>query len=236
MSKKSKSPPAPKYSLEDLFANTQKLYEEFGQGRFNKEEIASTLGQSSTSGPFKNRFFSLKELGLIAPTDESGGDFEVTDRFMQMRTNDRDSTEFRRAAKSALGQADVFAELLGIFEGKLPSQENVAGRLESDLGFNPDPAKKVARVFEESMEFAGLMDAKNNILRIRESEEDEAEAEHKEEKPDTTQEGVAPEGRLTTEIPVGDEEIVTVVYPQDLKPGDARKVGAVLSALVGDDT
>lgn len=238
MSKKSKSPPAPKYSLEDLFESTQKLYGEFGRSGFTREEVASVLGQSSASSAFDNRFYSLRETALIEEVDESDNEYEVTESFIDMQTSDRDSSTFQKAAREALENASIFEELLSVYEGKLPSQENVTKRLERELGFNPDPAETVARVFEESMQFAGLLDEHNNILPIREPEdleEDEAEAEHQEEEPDTTHKRVAPEGRLTTEIPVGDEEVVTVAYPQDLTPGDAKKVGAVLSALVGGD-
>lgn len=239
MSKKSRSPASPNYSLEDLFENTQDLYDEFGRGRFNKEEIASTLGQSSTSGPFKNRFFSLRELGLIVPIEEGSDDFTVTERFIQMRTNDGGSVEFQRAAKDAIEQANVFAKLLEIFEGKLPSQDNVASRLESELSFNPNPAEKVARVFEESMHFAGILDENNNILRIREPEqavEEQEEEDGEDTEPAAVQDRVEAGGRLTTEIPVGEDAVVTVAYPKDLSPGDAEKVGAVLSALVNGDS
>lgn len=235
MSKKSKSPPSPSYGLEDLFDNTEILYGEFGRNSFNKEEIASTLGQSSTSGPFKNRFFSLRELGLIESADESGDEFKVSDRFIQMRTKERESAAFRRAAREAIESASVFQTVLEVYEGKLPSQDNVANRLESDHGFNPKKAQTVARVLEESMHFAGVLDENNNILPIREPDaETDSEDEPEDETPGKPHR--APEEHLTTEVPVGENEVVKVVYPQDLSAADAKKVGAVLAALVKEGT
>lgn len=239
MSKKSKSPPAPSYSLKDLYENAEALYEEFGRNSFKKEEMAPTLGHKSTSsGAFARRFFSLKELGLIESSDESGEEFAVTDRFLQMRTNDKGSSAFQRAAKEAIESASVFSDILGRYEGKLPSQGNVANRLEGDLGFNPNRSETVARVFEESMKFAGLLDENNNILPVDEadvSDEDKTADDEAAKKPGTKNGQVEAGDRLTTQIPVGGDEVVTVAYPQDLTPGDAKKVGAVLSALVGGD-
>jgi hypothetical protein len=231
---KPKSPPTPSRSLTDSFADVKKLYEEYSHGQFAKSEIASALSVSANSGPFAGRLFTLKAFGLL---DQSGSDYSVSDLFKKLDASDHDSPEFKQAALRAIKRSPVFDELLNDFKSKLPSKPAVTKRLETQMRFNAKRAARVAEVLEESLRFAGVLDGSNNILPVRANGRPRGEEASAEEKTD----GQTPEDALTSddtdtlsvEIPVGEDRKVLIRYPRDLNGDEAKKVGAVLNAIVG---
>lgn len=236
-SSKPKSPPTPSRALGDAVADVKKVYNEYSHGTFARAEIASALGISATSGPFAARLFTLKAFGLI---DQSGMDFKVTETFITLNSAQPGDIEFKRAAVAAIRGSDTFRELLEDFNTKLPSVDAVAGRLETQKRFNAARAKAAANVLEKSLRFAGVLDAANSILPIRDSkpngstgtreiaddrEEDRIDAGH-------SRDDDASADTLSLEIPVGEGRRVLVRYPSDLSAAEATKVGNVLKAVV----
>jgi hypothetical protein len=138
---KPKSPAAPSRNLQDAVADVMKLYLVYSHAGFSKEEIASKLGVKVTSGPFGARVFTLKEYGLI---EKYNGNFKVSQSFMTFKTAPKDGAVFKRAALDAIKQSKVFSELLAEFKGKLPDQDSVAQRLETQKHFNADRSKEIA--------------------------------------------------------------------------------------------
>lgn len=230
-SRKPKSPPTPSRALGDCVADVRKLYEEYSHGTFQKPEIASKLDLSAGSGPFAARLFTLKEYGLLS---QSGSDYKVSDLFMTLNSADKNESKFKQAALDAIRKSDVFRELLDHFKSKLPSLDGVATRLENQKRFNAERAKLVATVLEKSLHYAGLLDGSNNILPIRDTPGADGDQPNRQE-PDAdrgpTDEKLPP-NTLGVEIPVGDGRKVIIRYPQDLSAEEAKKVGAVLAAIV----
>jgi hypothetical protein len=241
---KPKSPPAPSWSLKDSFNDAQKLYKDYSHGSFSKEEIASKLEVSVSSGPFAARLYTLKEYGLL---ERSDGNLKVSQSFMTLHSAPQGSAAFKTAALAAVKRSTVFAELLDAFRGKLPPKDAVAQRLETQKQFNSSRAKEVAAVLEDSLKYAGLLDQNNNILPIREGGGGTPDP-RRDQGHDTSQDapggppsGTPPpgepakqvEGSLRTEIPLKEGRKVVVYYPPDFSAEQAEKVGTVLKAIAG---
>ena len=234
-----RSPAVPSRTLKDVFEDAKKVYNTYTHGTFSKSELASALGVSATSGPFAGRFFSIKEFGLVEGNNDA---FKVSQRFRDMKDAASGSAAFKRAALAAIKGSSIFSELLNEWKTKLPPRDAVAVRLEQQKKFNPDRAKEIAIVLEESLRFAGILDASNNLLPIREDanggvgDAHNDDAEH--EVDGASVDGDATDATKTTtplrtEIPLGDGRRVVVSYPTDLNSQEAAKVGNVLKAIVG---
>jgi hypothetical protein len=210
------------------------LYDAYTHGAFSRAEIGSTLGVSSTSGPFAQRLFSLREYGLI---EGEANNFKVSETFKKINSSQQGSAEFKTAAVAAIRKSEAFKELLDAFSSKLPANEIIASRLENQKKFNPDRAKTAARILTESLRYAGVLDGNNNILPVRadlnggdvDKGDDNSTAD---EVPDGDLSGEQTISSLSVEIPVGDERKVVIRYPRDMTSDEAQKVGKVLSAIV----
>jgi hypothetical protein len=232
--RKPRSPSAPSRSLKDVLDDVKKLYTEYSHATFSRSEIASALGMSATSGPFATRLYTLRAYGLLDP---DGNDFKVSDSFRELNTASPADAGFKRHALGAIRRSDVFRELLDEFTSKLPTQTAVAQRLETQKKFNQAKAQTAATALEESLRFAGLLDASNNILPIREGAPPADDTQH-DEHDDEVFEDVSgngaggPGAMLRTEVPITDGRRVVVHYPADLTGQEAQKVGNVLKAIV----
>lgn len=234
-SSKPKSPPVPSRSLEDCVADVRKLYDAYTHGSFSRAEIGSTLKVSSSSGPFAQRLFSLREFGLI---EGDASSFKVSETFKKMNSAQHSDAAFKSAALAAIKKSDTFRDLLAAFPNKLPAQEVVASRLENQKKFNPDRAKRAAQVLQESLRYAGVLDASNNILPVREDspgtsgDNPSHEGAGENRFGDDLENGSDPPPTLSVEIPVGNDRKVAIRYPRDLTGDEAHKVGNVLKAIV----
>ena len=239
---KPKSPPTPSWSLKESFQDVVKLYTEYSHASFSKEEIASTLQVKVGTGPFAARLFTLKEYGLI---EKSDGGFKVSQLFMTLKSNAQNSAPFKKAAMTAIKRSAVFLDLLDNFKGKLPSKEGVAQRLETQKQFNPERAKEVASVFEDSLKYAGVLDQNSNILPIREDgssmgmqNDHTSQIDHEQSTNQAAINAGPVQARqqgtfMRSEIPLKDGRRVVVYYPPDLSAEEAEKTGAVLRAITG---
>jgi hypothetical protein len=225
----------PSRTLEDCVADGRKLYEAYTHGSFSRAEVGSTLKVSSSSGPFAQRLFSLREFGVL---EGDASNFKVSETFKRINSSESGSAEFKTAAVSAIRRSDTFRDLLLAFPNKLPAQDVVASRLENQMKFNPDRAKQAAKVLEESLRYAGVLDASNNILPVRDEGLADSENDRRDELPDQDSFGEERENdapstpSLSVEIPVGADRKVAIRYPRDLTHDEAKKVGNVLGAIV----
>jgi hypothetical protein len=233
--RKPRSPAVPSWDLKDAFEDTKKLYDTYTHGTFSKSEFASVLKISATSGPTQARIFTLKEYGLVEGTNDS---FKVSQRFMDMKDEPQASAAFKRNALQAIRGSAIFTELLDEWKTKLPPREAVANRLEQQKKFNPDRAKEIAEVLEDSLRFAGVLDQSGNILPVRDDpnagdERDDQRRDNDDRHDDDVDlDDMEIAAHLRTEIPLGDGRRVVVSYPNDLSDKEATKVGKVLAAIV----
>jgi hypothetical protein len=176
----------------------------------------------------------LREFGVVEGSTTS---FKVSDNFKKMNSSEHGSAEFKAAAMTAIKKSTTFRDLPVEFPSKLPSQDIVAARLENQKKFNPDRAKQTAKVLEDSLRYAGVLDSNNNILPIRD-DPNGGNGSQREERTDENDFREDPEDETTTtptlsvEIPVGTDRKVAIRYPRDLTPEEAKKVGNVLGAIV----
>ena len=231
----------PSRTLEDCLDDVKKLYREYSHAKFTKSEIGSVFGVSAATGPFRQRLFSIKEFGLL---EESGGSYSVSDAFMTLNSTDHGDARFQQTALDAVRRSEIFREVIDSASGKLPSLSAVGHRLETQKRFNAERAKKAANVLEKSMRFAGVLDNSNNILPVRDTggggavaddhehnhapDDDRGNGQHHDHRDET----LGPD-TLNVEIPVGEDRKVAIQYPRDLSADEAKKVGNVLSAIVG---
>lgn len=227
---KPKSPPVPSRSLKNCFEDTKKLYGQYSHASFSKVEIASTLKVSAKSGPFNARVFTLKEFGLI---DSRGTDYTISELFKGLKGNTPESQTFKQRAMEAIRRSDTFRGLLDEFRGKLPQQDLVAQRLETQKKFNAERAKIAAAVLENSLRFAGVLDASNNILPVRESHPGSTTSESEKESRESAEPETPTPRDLRMEIPLGNGRKVTISYPGDISKGEVERVSKVLQAIVG---
>ena len=234
--RKPKSPPTPSRPLGESVADVKKLYSEYSHGSFTRTEIASKFGISATSGGFAGRLFTLREFGLLV---QNGNEYIVSDVFLTLNSSNSSDHTFKQAALQAIQSSDTFRELLEGFNNKLPSQDAIASRLETQKRFNRDVAKKAASVLEKSLRYAGVLDNSGNILPVRAiSGTSGVGGGGGEREPEASTKGrgavVEPPSldTLSLEIPVGEDRKVLIKYPRDLTPAEATKVGNVLNAVV----
>jgi hypothetical protein len=233
---KTKSPPTPSYTLKDAFEDVKKLYGRFSHASFSQPEIASALKMSSTSGSFVRRIFSISEYGLV---DRSGEKSSVSKLFHSLDPADPKRPDFQRAAMQAIRRSPVFTELLNDFKTKWPGEEVVGQRLEKERGFNAERAREVAKVLFKSLQFAGVLDANNNILPVREGDVEQTSIEssggggasgaQSQAEPEKV---VLSGSNRRSEVPLADGRVAVVIYPHDLTSSEATKIGKVLGALV----
>lgn len=233
---KPKIPPVPTRSLQDCLEDVRKLYEQYGHSNFSKAEIASVLRLSATSGAFNPRLFALKQFGLL---DQYRDEFRASKLFMDLKTLERDSSAFKQRALDAINGSDIFSEMLREFKMRLPTVSMIAQRLETQKQFNPERAKLAATVFEQSLRYAGVLDANNNIMPVRDAPMREAARDV----PETGHGGnhVQPPGKptedmeenhLRLEVPLTNSRKVTIWYPEDVNADEVVKIQKMLAGFI----
>ncbi|MCC6499889.1 MAG: hypothetical protein IT313_06440 [Anaerolineales bacterium] len=228
-SSKPKSPPVPSYTLRDSLEDAKKLYKKYSHASFSKAEIASALNMSSGSSSFAKRLFALTEYGLI---EGSGDSYKTTGRFSVLNSNKPESSTFKKNAFDAIQSSGVFLELLNEFKTKLPDQNAVAQRLETQKKFNAERAKEVASVLEKSLQFAGVLDGSNNVVPIRDGAANPSDNDQGGHGDESEDDHPPVASMRKSEIPLANERTAVVSYPHDLTKDEATKIGRVLSALV----
>lgn len=228
-------PAGPSKSLGDSFEDTRRIYSTFGHGQFSRSEIASALNVSANSGPFAMRFHTLKSYGMI--TAGSDG-FVVSDHFRQMAESDGSGDVFSRLAFDAIQKPQLFMQLIKEFRGKLPAPEQLIKRLELKIKMSPTRASTTARVLRDSLKFAGVLDARDNIIMPRVLSNAPLE-EGAGDFPEPSESGISPAmpsnqtsvTMLEIQVPLGDDRVVKINYPRDLSLDDAAKIGTIIKAV-----
>lgn len=233
----SKSPAAPSRSLATCFKIAAKIYDSYSHTEFGAPEIAGAANLSATGGPGKSLVSDLKQYGLIAKT--KAGRFVIAQELKDTHALTEGSPEFKAAAYEFVKRPTVFQRILVDVKGKLPEETALANNLRSTYQFNPDKAKATAKALSESLEWAGVLDPKRNIIEPRPGKSTGAcgdAAVTGQELIDDVDDGdkyVAKGRLLTLDVPLADGRTAHVRYPIDLTPEEAKKIGNVLAAICG---
>lgn len=244
-----KSPAAPSRSLEACSEVAQKIYDSYTHASFGVADIASKADMTATSGSFKSLLSDLKQYGLI---EKVGPDaYQITQAFK----------EFAAASPEGRGQIQYmlainppfFEKLLDSFHGTLPEVNSLKNILISQHHFNKEKAGKTSKALFESLNWAGALDGKRNIIPPKDNTPIEsAQAVPQEEEDPNASSSTnnlyqIPQSQpqhpsesdsklLTIQLPLAGSRAVQVVYPADLAKEEASRVGTVLTALaIGDE-
>lgn len=235
---KPKSPKAPSRKLADCLEKLDLIYEAFSTGTFDRSEVASTIGLSSDSSSFRGWFTSFTEFNLLEKAEK--GQFQLSETYKGLHFDEHGSAEFKQHVLNAVKNSAVLNRLLDEFSNKLPPISTVAQRLERDRGFNTDKALTTAEILEDALKFGNLVDAKNNVLPIR----DDADKPHHEDKKEESEpvdessslrsdESKPPpsNGLMRLEIPLADGKLVVISYPKLLSSAESERVKAAISVI-----
>lgn len=229
--KKPNSPKAPGTSLRSAVAETSKLYQSYSHGQFSRGEMASALNMSANSGAFLGKAATLREYGLV---DETGGQARVSELFKAIHQAPVGSAELKRNALQAVRKPSVFARLLRQFIAKIPDETALALRLETQERFNRDRAAQVAAAFRTSLTEYGLIDGNGNVLSVRDDAAAEQDRVDESEQPEETQDVPAGPSVFRVEVPLADNRLAVVALPREIRPGDIKRICAVLTAYTAD--
>lgn len=234
--KATRSPNSPSKALGNCFDDAMKLYDAFPHASFDNNQIASVLKRSSGSGGFKSLLSDLKQYGLIERN--SSGEFTVSQALKEISMADasgKDALKYSFAIRPS-----VFTQILEDQGYHLPDVSTLANVLIARFGFNREKAAKTAKALRESLEWANAIDNKGNVLPPKQNNPTGiAQATPPDTLLDKEAKGIA-DGQsiahdenevLSADIPIKDGRVVHIRYPQDLTTNEAKKVGAVLSAL-----
>ena len=242
--RKPNSPKAPGLPLRAAVAEVSKIYQTYTNGQFDRGEMAASLGMSAGSGSFMGKTATLREYGLI---DEVGGRFRVSDLFKSLYFADSGSPDLRRSALQAIRTASLFGRLLQQEPNRVLDQDALAMRLERQERFNPERAQAVAAAFRSSMADYGLIDGRGNVLPVRDDEAPTPEPHDA--TGDEVGEDAGEDSRVSggaaallpkspemfrVEVPLADDRLAVVALPREVRPGDIKRICAILSAYTAD--
>lgn len=149
--KKDRSPSAPKINLEDAIKLVRRLYEKAGRAKVSRLTALGPMGYRGASGTALAALGALRNYGLI--DSEQVGTVSVSPLSLHLihPTNREQEMEARR---TSFLNAKVFNDLYS--EGYHECSEEILSNHLIQNGFQPDTAKKVARVYRENAEFSQL--------------------------------------------------------------------------------
>jgi hypothetical protein len=160
-----RSVPHPRYGLEQVEDLARRAFA-IGARHCDQDAVAQAVHyKNSTNGAFKGIRAAASYFGLITYRDDKY--LSVTEPWIEGFHSD-DESVIRRLRAEAVQQPELYRQLIEEFSDRqLPSPEKLARQLylTPKYGILKDAADTAARVFLESLRFAGLVDA-NNFLRL----------------------------------------------------------------------
>lgn len=143
---------SPSHSLEAAIGFLQEIQKNLGDIPSSRESLARALGHESVSGPASSKVGSLTHFGLL---DRTGNVYRISSRgkaILFPRAEDERIGAVREAAKSP----SLYVDLCQHYSGKaLPKLLNNV--LIMNHGVASNNADEVARLFTETMTYAGLL-------------------------------------------------------------------------------
>ncbi len=230
-----KSPAAPSRSIETCWGIAAKIYDSYSHTEFGAPEIAGVANLSATGGPAKGLVSDLKQYGLIEKM--KAGRFVISQELKDAHALQPGTPEFKASMYEFVKRPAVFQKVLVDVKGKLPEELALSNNLRSTYQFNPRKAKIAAKALSESLEWAGVLDGKRNIIEPRLKKAGSASGgaapvgEVSNDEAVDVGEDTHPGRLLTLDVPLADGRTAHVRYPFDLTPDEAKKIGAVLAAI-----
>jgi hypothetical protein len=152
-----RGPNTPGESLPAAIQLLQQVRDKLGFGTASRESVAEALGYRSLNGTSRRKIAALTHFELL---DRNGAVYRISEIGKQILMP-RDTTEYRSALGTAARKPAFYQKLATRFEGQaVPGL--LTNILVREYGVLPQTSEEAARLFRESMEFAGLL--RNGIL------------------------------------------------------------------------
>lgn len=159
-----RSVPHPRYTLEQVEDLARRAFG-IGARHCDQDAVAQAINyKNATNGAFKGIRAAASYFGLITYRDDRY--LSVAEPWIEAFHAD-DEEAVRRLRQEAVRLPELYSQLLDEFSDRqLPSNEKLARQLHltPKYGILKDAAELAARVFLDSIRFAGIVDA-NNFLR-----------------------------------------------------------------------
>lgn len=149
-----RSPSYPAIAIDDALDRVRQVYERDRRAFTSVEAILEHLGYSTRgggSGTSGRVISALRQYGLL---DEQGGQYRVSDLAFRVLNLPEESAERAGLIREAALTPPIFRNLLNFFEGEIPSDATLRGRLVLQEGFNPDSVDQFIRVFRRTISIA----------------------------------------------------------------------------------
>lgn len=164
LTSRTRSVPHPRYTLEQVEELARRAFE-MGARHCDQDAVAQAVHyKNSTNGAFKGIRAAASYFGLVTYKDDRY--LSVAEPWIEaFHADDDDSV--RRLRQDAVRQPALYLQLIEEFtDRQLPSAEKLARQLflTPKYGILKDAADQAARVFLDSMKYAGLID-QHNFLR-----------------------------------------------------------------------
>ena len=160
-----RSVPHPRYTLAQVEDLARQVFN-IGARHCDQDAVAQAVHyKNSTNGAFKGIRAAASYFGLVTYGDDRY--LSVTEPWIETFHAD-DDDGIRRLRREAVQQPELYRQLIEEFSDRqLPNTEKLARQLflATKYGILKDAADTAARVFLDSVRFAGLVDA-NNFLRV----------------------------------------------------------------------
>lgn len=147
MAAKERSPRYPSIDLGTAVTMAKSLYAREGRARVAPEVAVKAWGFTSLHGMARSRIGALKAYGLIG---KEGSDIRLSERGLAIAMLPPDSQEVKAAMWAAFADPPIFDDLTLLGENGPASDDNLKHHLVSKLGFLPDAAAKLVKVYRDS--------------------------------------------------------------------------------------
>jgi hypothetical protein len=138
--------------LESALETVSTLRAKLGDGPYSREQAAIELGYSGISGISSTKIAACAHFGLL---DKSGGVYLLSELAKRIIASTSDE-ERRVATVEAAKTPTLYAKLISAYGGQaLPTSLN--NILDRQYGIISKKAEIAARLFKESIEFAGIL-------------------------------------------------------------------------------
>lgn len=161
--KKQRSTRYPRYSLRDAESLAKAAFD-LGAREVLQDAVAKNLNFSGVAnGAYKGRRAAARYFNLV---NYSGDDYiTVTEPWISV-FHEEDPARHRLARQEAVLEPDLYRQLCDVYRDRmLPQVERLARDLylNSSYGIQKEAAEDAARAFRDSVEYAGLLDAKGYL-------------------------------------------------------------------------
>ena len=166
--KRTKSPGYAVFDLETAIGKAKAIYDAEKKNAANVDILYKHVGYSGKSGPALSAIATLKRYGLLEKVGVA--QLKLTKRALAIILLDDTSPNKSQEIKGAALGPEIHRHLWEKFGSidQLPSEANLKHYLISDLGFNPDAAVDVVRVYKNTIEFAKILE--NDVIPMEASD------------------------------------------------------------------